>query len=209
MLCSPFRDFPGRAFCVQIGHGVTVLREFGRLCPNWTQHLFKHIEKGAFGDHANIVAFELKLSGLLLFGAFSVLPDIYMVEVTLDKEIRVFRYGVLAVAAAVDNFLHGFPTKETSKRAGKNKGLTIARVIWVYIIIFWHDFRKTVILPFRRAQVFLLQLSVSDKPQKELRSAAADSIDTLRYIVSFAANDDSISNSEYEFIYQTAEAAIV
>lgn len=39
--------------------------------------------------------------------------------------------------------------------------------------------------------------------------AAADSIDTLRYIVSFAANDDSISNAEYELIYQTAEAAIV
>ena len=39
--------------------------------------------------------------------------------------------------------------------------------------------------------------------------AAADSIGTLRYIVSFAANDDSISNAEFEFIYQTAEAAIV
>lgn len=39
--------------------------------------------------------------------------------------------------------------------------------------------------------------------------AAADSNDTLRYIVSFAANDDSISNAEYEFIYQTAEAAII
>lgn len=39
--------------------------------------------------------------------------------------------------------------------------------------------------------------------------AAADSNDTLRYIVSFAANDDSISNAEYEFIYQTAGAAII
>lgn len=39
--------------------------------------------------------------------------------------------------------------------------------------------------------------------------AAADSIDALRYIMSFAANDDSISNAEYEFIYQTAEAAII
>jgi hypothetical protein len=39
--------------------------------------------------------------------------------------------------------------------------------------------------------------------------ASADSNDTLRYIVSFAANDDSISNAEYEFIYQTAEAAII
>ena len=38
---------------------------------------------------------------------------------------------------------------------------------------------------------------------------AADSIDTIRYLVSFAANDDSISNAEYEFIYQTAEAAII
>lgn len=39
--------------------------------------------------------------------------------------------------------------------------------------------------------------------------AAADSIDTLRYIVSLSANDDSISNAEYEFIYQMAEATIV
>lgn len=173
MLYSPFRESPGRAFCVQIGHVVTVLREFGRVCPNWTHHLFQHIKKGAFGDYTNIVPFKLKLSGLLLFGAFSVLPNIHMVEVTLNEKVCISRHSALAVAAAVDNFLHSFLTKETSKRTGKNKGLTIARVIWVYIITFWHDFRKTVILPFRRAQVFLLQLSVSDKPQKELRSASA------------------------------------
>jgi hypothetical protein len=37
---------------------------------------------------------------------------------------------------------------------------------------------------------------------------AADSIEALERIVDIAANDDTITNAEYEFIYQTAVASV-
>lgn len=88
---QPVPGFPGRAFLCPNRTRVTARRELGRVCPNRTHPLFKHIEKHAFGDHMDIAALLLILSRRLLLRAFAVVADVDILKAPFDEIVRVVR----------------------------------------------------------------------------------------------------------------------